>query len=128
MTIGENVVIGDYAHIAGHYSVTIGDNVLMASRVYISDTSHGAYGNMQETQDTPCSAPNKRKLICKPVFVGDNVWIGENVCILPGVRVGHGCIIGANSVVTKDIPDKCIAVGNPCRVVKKWNGSEWKKI
>ena len=54
-------------------------------------------------------------------LIGKNVWIGEGVCIMPGVSIGKGCVIGAHSIITKDIPDYCIAVGSPARVVKKWD-------
>lgn len=65
----------------------------------------------------------------KPIFIGNNVWIGENVCILPGVNVGSGCIIGANSVVNRDIPDNCIVAGVPTKVIKKYNfnSDKWEK-
>ena len=74
-----------------------------------------------ENQSSPNTPPNDRNLITKPVSIGNNVWIGENVCILPGVRVGSGCIIGANTVVNKDIPGNCIAAGVPVKIVKEWN-------
>ena len=56
--------------------------------------------------------------MAKPVTIGDNVWIGGSVTILPGVTIGSNVTIGAGSVVVKDIPDGCVAVGNPCRVLK----------
>ena len=127
--IGNNVVIGDYAHIAAHYSVTIGDNVLIASRVYISDTSHGAY-----TDSVDCTSPeifpNNRPIICKEVEIGNNVWIGENVCILPGVHIGKGCVIGANTTVTKSIPEYSIVVGTPGKIIKRYNKQKkyWEKV
>ncbi len=54
----------------------------------------------------------------KPITIGDNCWIASNVTVIGGVNIGNGCVIGAGSVVTKDIPDNCLAVGNPCRIVK----------
>ncbi len=57
-----------------------------------------------------------------PVKIGDGCWIGGGVIILPGVSIGKGTVIGAGSVVTKDIPSNCVAVGNPCRVIKRING------
>lgn len=122
--MGDNCIIGDYVHIVANHKVHIGNNVLMASRVFITDTNHGNYkGN---SQSRPTEAPNSRKLFYSPVKIGDNVWIGENVSILPGVEIGNGCIIGANSVVTKNIPQNCIAVGNSAKVIKIYNKEEQK--
>jgi lipopolysaccharide O-acetyltransferase len=120
LKIGKNVQINDFIHITATESVIIGDNVLIASKVYISDTSHGSYKGDDSDSD-PSIAPQKRSLVSLPVFIGENVWIGESVSILPGVKIGRASIIGANSVVTKDIPDYCIAVGNPAKVIKKYN-------
>ena len=61
---------------------------------------------------------NKGLEYAKPIEVGNNVWIGGNVVVLPGVKIGNNCVIGAGSVVTKDIPDNSVAVGNPCKVIK----------
>ena len=71
-----------------------------------------------------------RKLSAKPVIIHDDVWIGEMVSILPGVEIGKGSIIGANSVVTKYIPDYSIAAGNPAKVIKQYNFNtkRWEKI
>jgi len=126
--IGKNCQIGDYVHIAAHQSVIIGDNCLVASKVYISDTNHGDYSG--DNQSSPQIPPNERELVTKPVVIGDNVWIGENVCILPGVTIGSGSIIGANSVVNKDIPENSIAVGAPAKVVKAYDKTSktWKRV
>jgi acetyltransferase-like isoleucine patch superfamily enzyme len=125
--IGKNCEMGDYVHIVAHENVKIGDNCLMASKIFISDTNHGDYSG--ENQSSPETPPNDRKLISRPVSIGNNVWIGENVCILPGVKIGNGCIIGANSVVNKDIPDNCIIAGAPAKVVKMYSIDKriWKK-
>ncbi|MBU3188447.1 acetyltransferase [Clostridium bowmanii] len=129
LIIGKNCKIGDNVHISAGESVTIGDNCLMASKIFISDSNHGDYsGNVQHS--SPDIEPDKRPLNTKSVSIGNNVWIGENVCILLGVNIGDGCIIGANSVVNKDIPSNCIAVGMPARVIKKYNcvAKQWMKI
>jgi lipopolysaccharide O-acetyltransferase len=117
--IGHNVEINDYVHIAAGEKIVIGDNVLIASKVFISDLNHGIYKG--DSQDNPLSPPSKRMLSTSPVIIEDNVWIGEGVCIMPGVSIGKGSIIGALSVVTKNIPDFCIAVGSPASVIKKFD-------
>lgn len=126
--IGENVQINDYVHIGAVNSIIIGSNVLMASKIYISDHNHGNY--TEELSDHPMSIPADRPSIGHQVVIEDNVWLGESVCVLPGVKIGKGSIIGALSVVTKDIPAFSIAVGNPAKVVKKFNvkTNKWEKI
>jgi len=118
--IKNNVEINDFVHIAATNYVEIGNNVLIASHVYIADHMHGAYkGNNQTSPEVP---PIARRLVAdKKVIIEDNVWIGESVSILPGVTIGRGCIIGANSVVTKNITPDSIAVGCPARVIKKYD-------
>lgn len=76
--------------------------------------------------DTP---PMERDYVIKPVSIGDNVWIGEGAFIGMGVKIGKGSVIGAHSFVNKNIPDYCIAVGSPAKVIKKydWEGKMWRK-
>lgn len=126
--IGENCQFGDYTHIVAHEKVEIGNNCLLASKIFISDTSHGAYDNTDDTSK-PDVPPNKRKLVTEPVKIGDNVWIGENVVILSGVEIGDGCIIGANSVVIRNVEKNSIVAGVPARYLKKWDDTEgeWGK-
>lgn len=118
--IGENVQINDYVHITAMESVKIGNNVLLASKIYISDCSHGSYtGNSFDSH--PDSIPKERKMFSKPVLIEDNVWLGEFVSVLPGVTIGKGTIVGANSVVSKSLPSYVIAVGSPAKPIKKFN-------
>ena len=88
--------------------VTIGDDCFIGPNVSIYTACHS----------TDPVERNSRREWAKPVTIGDNVWIGGSVTILPGVTIGSNVTIGAGSVVVKDIPDGCVAVGNPCRVVK----------
>lgn len=129
LSIGNNVQINDYVHIAVAQSVIIGDRVLIASKVYISDHDHGSYrGN--GPQDSPLTPPSERKLRCSPVVIEDDVWIGEFVAVLPGVTIGKGSIIGTHSTVTKSIPAFSIAVGSPARVIKQYNfeTKTWERV
>ncbi len=131
LRIGENCNLGDYNHISAIYSVDIGDNLLTGNNVYIGDSSHGIYkADSLFDLSTPDSIPERRPIFGEAVIIGDNVWIGEHSSILPGSRIGNGCIIGANSVVNSIIPDDCIAVGCPARVVKKYNHITkiWEKV
>ena len=129
LTIGNNVQMNDYVHITASKSVIIGDNVLMASKIYISDTIHGSYLGDENDSD-PNTPPNDRPNSYKKVHIEKNVWIGEFVSILPGVTIGCGSIIGANSVVSKDIPAFTIAAGIPAKPIKKFNFAiqKWEKI
>ena len=89
--------------------VTVGDDCFIGPSVSIYTACHS----------TDPVERNSRREWAKPVTIGDNVWIGGSVTILPGVTIGSNVTIGAGSVVVKDIPDGCVAVGNPCRVVKR---------
>lgn len=111
--IGRNVHIGVNCHITAINGVQVGDDVLFGSNVLISDNNHG---NFIRDYDLP---PIKRKLSSKgKVIISNNVWLGDNVVVLSGVKIGNNTIIGANSVVTKDIPSFSIAVGSPAKVIK----------
>lgn len=113
--IGNNVTIQKDCHIGAIDKIIIGNNVLMASKIFISDHAHG---------DTSMSSislpPIERPLISKgPIYIDNNVWIGEGVVILSGVTIGENSIIGANSVVTKSVPGNCVVAGNPAKIIKE---------
>ena len=99
---GYNCVMLDYAEIK------IGDNCLIGPNVGIYTTSHNL--NPVERYKTGFD---------EPIKIGNNVWIGGNACIMPGIKIGDNSVIGAGSVVTKDIPAGVVAAGNPCKVVRK---------
>jgi lipopolysaccharide O-acetyltransferase len=112
--IGDGTSIQPFVHLAAVASLRIGRDCLFASHVYITDHDH-------DWRDGDVPARLQPQLLADPVFLGDGVWLGERVCVLKGVTIGDGAIVGAGSVVTKDIPPRCIAVGAPARVVKRWN-------
>ena len=126
---GENFQMNDYVHITAMENVKIGNNVLLASKIYISDCSHGSYAG-NENDSSPLSNPKNRKMFSNPVNIEDNVWLGEFVSVLPGVTIGKGTIVGANSVVSKSLPPNVIAVGTPAKPIKKFNfdNNKWEKI
>jgi len=112
--IGKRCFLGFRLCILAGDDVIIGDDVLMASDITLCAHNHGINPEL--------SIPYmSQELICKPILVGDNCWIGDKVIIVAGVSIGKGSVIGAGSVVTKDIPDHCLAVGIPAKVIKKYN-------
>ena len=128
LKFGRNVQLNDYVHITAAQCVEIGNNVLMASKIYISDCTHGSYIGDENDSD-PMSLPVDRPLSIKQVKIHDNVWLGEFVSVLPGVTIGEGTIVGANSVVSKSLPSYVIAVGSPARPIKFYNfeSQKWEK-
>lgn len=115
LIIGNNCSIGARSHITCINSITIGNNVLTGPNVLITDNAHGEA--VRELLDI---APNKRLLYSKgPVVIDDNVWIGEKASIMPGVHIGRGAIIAANSVVTHDVPAYAVVAGIPAKVIKQ---------
>ena len=121
--IGKNTRIHARARITSAGRIIIEDNVLIAPEVFITDHNHGMN---PETK----GGYSRQKLIVKSVSIGDGTWLGQRVCVLPGVSIGKHCIIGAGSVCTHNIPEYCIAVGVPARVIKKWDPHEkqWRSI
>jgi acetyltransferase-like isoleucine patch superfamily enzyme len=114
--IGNNVSFSDNCHVGAISSISIGDNVLFGSNIYITDHYHGTVDAVY--QDLP---PISRPLYSKgDVIIEHNVWVGDGVVILPNVRIGHSCIIGANSVVTKSFPPKSVIGGSPARIIKEY--------
>lgn len=111
--IGNGSYIGHNSHIVSIGSVSIEDKVMIADRVYISDNAHGYEDPLIPIIDQPLKP-------LSPVCIGEGSWIGENVCII-GANIGKHCVIGANSVVTKNIEDYCIAVGAPAKIIKRYD-------
>lgn len=115
--IGENFFANHNVVILDCGKVTFGDNVFVAPNCIFSTAGH----------PLDVEQRNKGLEYAYPITVEDNVWIGANVTVLPNVTIGSGSVIGAGSVVNKDIPRGVIAVGNPCRVVRKLTEEDKKK-
>lgn len=112
--IGSDCHIGAFNHITCVNKIVIGDGFVSGKWVTITDNSHG--GTTFETLQLPVGI---RPVVSKgPVIIGKNVWIGDKATILPGVTIGDGVVVAANSVVTKDVPSYCIVGGNPAKVIK----------
>jgi lipopolysaccharide O-acetyltransferase len=114
MKIGNDCAMMDRCYISAAGKVIIGDKVLMGSDVMIIDNNHG-------TNAADVRSYAKQPIKRSEVIIGNECWIGEKACILPGVHIGNRCIIGAGSVVTKDVPEYCMVAGNPAKVIKHWN-------
>lgn len=106
--IGENFYSNHNLIILDANKVKFGDNVFIGPNCGFYTAGHPI--NVEQR--------NKGLEYAKPIDVGNNVWFGGNVVVLPGVKIGDNCVIGAGSIVTKDIPSNSIAVGNPCKVIK----------
>lgn len=111
LTIGDNVMIGQHCHITCAESIIIERNVVCSARVTITDISHKT--------DNLSLAVLEQEIVTKPVTICEGAFIGINATILPGIRVGKHSVVGANSVVTKDVPDYATVAGSPAREINK---------
>ena len=109
------------------FNIEIGEKFYSNHNLVILDANKVTFGNNVQigpncgfyTSGHPIDKETRRKAeFAKPIVVGNDVWIGGNVCVMPGVTIGDNTIIGAGSVVTKDIPSNVVAVGNPCKIIK----------
>ena len=121
VTIGDRVLIGKGSGIVGHHSVEIGDDVFTGHHVYITDANHG-YDDTTLPIGRQFAPP-------RPVRVGSGSWLGHGTVVLPGADIGRHVAVGAGSVVTGPLPDFCVAVGNPARVIRRYvDGEGWVKV
>jgi lipopolysaccharide O-acetyltransferase len=128
IVIGDSVRISNWVHIAATHYVEIGDHCLIGSKVVITDHGHGQYAN---GHSLPFEPPAKRRLdSTRKVVIGPNAWLGDGVVVMPDVTIGEGAVIGANSVVSRDIPPFTVSVGAPARPIKQFdqNLKEWKTL
>ena len=118
VTIGDRCLIGRGSTVIGHQSIEIGDDVWTGHYVHITDMNHG-----YDLVDRPISVQNQPE---EPVSIGEGSWLGHGVVVLPGARIGRHVVVGANSVVTGEIPDFSVAVGVPARVIRSFvDGKGW---
>ncbi len=119
LSIEDGVCFSDNVYISCIDRIVIKKNVLMGSRISISDHSHGIYKG--EQQSLPSEPPARRKLGGGgPVLIGENVWVGDNVIIVGPVTIGDGAVLAANSVIHGDVPPATIVAGAPAKPIKRF--------
>ena len=112
---GSNVTVGDYVYfnfgttLIDDYKITIGSHVMFAPNVSIAVTNHPLHPELRR----------RGEMYALPVVIEDWVWLGTGAIVCPGVTIGEGSVIGAGSVVTRDVPPYVLAAGNPCKVIRK---------
>jgi acetyltransferase-like isoleucine patch superfamily enzyme len=118
VSIGARCLIGRGSGIVAHQRIEIGDDVFTGHHVYITDANHG-----YEDPDVP---PSQQFAPPRPVSIGAASWLGHGTIVLPGSTIGCRVVVGAGSVVAGDLPDRCVAVGNPARVIRRYvDGAGW---
>lgn len=122
VTIGDDVLIGRGSGVVGHRSIVIGDGVFTGHHVYVTDANHG-YEDIHETIGRQFASP-------RPVVVGAGSWLGHGSIVLPGSDIGEHVAVGAGSVVTGELPSYSVAVGNPARVIRRYDAQreEWVRV
>jgi acetyltransferase-like isoleucine patch superfamily enzyme len=113
VSIGDRTLIGRGSHIVGHFCIEIGDDIQTGPYVYITDQNH-----VYSDPDVPIGA---QWPVESSVHIGSGSWLGTGVVVLPGSRIGRNVAVGAGSVVTGELPDHCVAVGSPAKVVKRYS-------
>ncbi|MGN1363122.1 MAG: DapH/DapD/GlmU-related protein [Methanobrevibacter sp.] len=112
LKLGNNVFINSGCLAMARGGINIEDNVMLASNVQLLSNNHDLY--------------NRSVLLCKPILIKEGAWIGAGATVLPGVCIGKYAVVGAGSVVTKDVPDYNVVVGNPARVIKTLDKSKFE--
>ena len=121
LVIGDRCLINKGTAIVAHFAIEIGNDVFTGHNCYITDQNHG-----YEDLDQPIGAQTMPE---QPVRIGSGSWLGHGVIVLPGVTIGEHVTVAAGSVVTRDLPDRCVAVGSPARVVRRYiDGTGWVSV
>jgi acetyltransferase-like isoleucine patch superfamily enzyme len=121
VSIGDRCLIGKGSGIVAHERVVIGDDVFTGHHVYITDANHG--------YEDPHLPIGQQFAPPRPVSIGAGSWLGHGTIVLPGATIGRNVVVGAGSVVTGDLPDFCVAVGNPARVIRRFvTGEGWSDV
>jgi acetyltransferase-like isoleucine patch superfamily enzyme len=124
VSIGDRTLIGRGSHIVGHFCIEIGDDIQTGPYVYITDQNHVYNDPDVPDPDVPIGA---QWPVESSVHIGSGSWLGTGVVVLPGSRIGRNVAVGAGSVVTGELPDHCVAVGSPAKVVKRYSPDDgWR--
>ncbi len=129
LRIGDDVTFSENVHVGCVSRVEIGSGCLFGSRVLVIDHAHGAYRG--DAQSDPAVPPSLRPLVSNgAIVIGQNVWLGDDVAVLPGAVIGDGAVIGTHSVVTGTIAAGTMALGAPARPVRRWDSAarQWLPI
>ena len=113
IVIGANTYVNRYTIFDAHRQLHVGERVMIGPHCYFTDADHST---------GPESSVQAQPMRHKPLIIEDEVWIGAHVTVLPGVRIGKGAVLGAGSVVTRDIPSMAVAIGSPARVIRYRDG------
>jgi acetyltransferase-like isoleucine patch superfamily enzyme len=119
ISIGDGTYVGPFARITAIGGVTIGRRVLVADRCYISDTGH-------DYEDTTVPVVDQPLRLGRRVVIDDGAWLGVGVAVVGNVHIGRNAVVGANSVIREDVPAFSVVAGNPARIVRRWDGDEWR--
>jgi lipopolysaccharide O-acetyltransferase len=126
LVIGDHVRVSHWSHIACTNSITIGNHVLIGSKVFITDHNHGSLG---ESAASPTIPPAERPLEGnRSVRIEENVWLGDGVVVCPGVTIGEGSVAAANAVVTTDVPPFTLVGGVPARAIRRYDATQGRWI
>jgi acetyltransferase-like isoleucine patch superfamily enzyme len=119
--IGARCVIGKGSAVIGHQHIEIGDDVWTGNHVYVTDANHG-YVDLEQPVGRQFAAP-------RPVRIGSGSWLGHGALVVGGATIGEHVVVGAGAVVTGDLPDYSVAVGNPARVIRRYvTGEGWVRV
>jgi len=125
LEIGDDTYIGYFGRITALGGVSIGRSVLIADRVYLSDTGHVYEDVSRPVKDQPLREGRRLE-------IGDGAWLGVGAVVVGGIRVGRGAVVGAGAVVREDVPDHCVVVGNPAQIVRRYvdegDGGAWRWV
>lgn len=118
--IGDNVIIGMNCTFVDNEKIHIGNQVMIAPNVQLYTAAHPILPNERLIENWEEKGQPFFRTYAQPITIEDNVWIGGGSILLPGVTIGKNAVIGAGSVVTRSIPENCVAAGNPCKILRKF--------